>query len=220
MNEPMSVSGSPTLLLNDGAVGVYDAARSSSQALVFDYTVQSNETISDLKISGLSLLPGDSIQDIAGNDANMAGAGADLGLRINTTTSGPSGPTSGSFTINDNSKLDLFGASIADVSFAGSQGSLTLFDSPEFNGHVSGMAGADTLDLADIPFQGNTTPGYVPNGSNTGGTLSVTEGANTVNIALLGMYLASSFIASSDGHGGTSVIDPPPNTQLFAPSHV
>ena len=144
----------------------------------------------------------------------------DLGLRrVNTTASGPSGPTSGSFTINDNSRLDLFGASIADVSFAGSQGRLTLFDSLDFNGHVSGITGADTLDLADVPFQGSTTPGYVPNGSNTGGALSVTEGANTVDIALLGMYIASSFVASSDGHGGTLVADPPPSPQLLAPSH-
>jgi hypothetical protein len=165
------------------------------------------------------LSPGDSVQDLAGNDANMAGAGADLGLRVNTTASGPSGPTGGSFTINDGSTLDLFGASIADVSFAGLHGGLTLFDSLDFNGQVSGIAGADTLDLADLPFQGNTTPGYAPNGSNSGGTLSVTEGAGTVNIALLGMYLASSFVASSDGHGGTLVVDPPPNAQLLAPPH-
>src|SRR5262249_27994815 len=161
----------------------------------------------------LSFLPGDSIRDLAGNDADMSGAGVDLGLRVNTTASGPSGPTGGSFTINDGSNLDLFGASTASVSFAGSQGGLTLFDSLDFNGHIPAMAGADTLDLAELPFQGNTTPGYVPNSGNTGGTLSVTEGADTANIALLGMYLANSFVASSDGHGGTLVIDPPPSQQ-------
>jgi hypothetical protein len=85
-------------------------------------------------------------------------------------------------------------ASTADVSFAGSQGGLTLFDLLDFNGRVSGKSGADTPAFADLSFQGSITPGYVPNGSNTGGTLSVTEGANTVNIALLGMYLANSFV--------------------------
>jgi large repetitive protein len=199
MSEPTSVSGSPTLLLNDGGAGLFDAARSSPRALVLDYTVQSNEITSGLQVSGLRLSSGDSIQDLAGNDASMAGAGVDLGLRVNTTVSAPSGPTGGSFTIADGSKLDLFGASAAHVSFAGSQGGLTLFDSLDFNGNVSGMAGADTLDLADLPFQGNTTPGYAQNGSNTGGALSVAEGANTVNLALLGMYLASSFVASGDG---------------------
>ena len=37
----------------------------------------------------------------------------------------------------------------------------------------------------------------------------MTDGAHTANIALLGKYLASTFVASSDGHGGTSVSDPP-----------
>jgi hypothetical protein len=35
----------------------------------------------------------------------------------------------------------------------------------------------------------------------------VADGTHTANIALLGNYMASSFVASSDGHGGT-FIDP------------
>jgi hypothetical protein len=55
-----------------------------------------------------------------------------------------------------------------------------------------------------------------------GGTLSVTDGSHTVNVALLGNYLASTFVASSDGHGGTSIIDPPTanqNNPLAMPQH-
>ncbi len=43
---PVSVdttNGTPTLALNDGAVATYDAGRSTSTALVFDYTVQAGE---------------------------------------------------------------------------------------------------------------------------------------------------------------------------------
>ena len=32
---------------------------------------------------------------------------------------------------------------------------------------------------------------------------------DAANIALLGNYLSPTFVASSDGHGGTNVIDPP-----------
>ena len=46
-------------------------------------------------------------------------------------------------------------------------------------------------------------------GNSSGGTLAVTDGTHTANIALLGNYLASTFVTSSDGHGGTSVVDPP-----------
>ena len=42
-------------------------------------------------------------------------------------------------------------------------------------------------------------------GTAAGGTLSVTDGSRSANIALIGNYLASTFVASSDGHGGTSV---------------
>jgi hypothetical protein len=42
----------------------------------------------------------------------------------------------------------------------------------------------------------------------SGGTLNVTDGTHAANIALLGNYLSSIFVPSSDGHGGTSVHDP------------
>jgi phospholipase C len=47
-------------------------------------------------------------------------------------------------------------------------------------------------------------------GTASGGTLTVTDGSHTANIALLGNYTASTFVTSSDGHGGTNVVDPPP----------
>jgi hypothetical protein len=71
------------------------------------------------------------------------------------------------------------------------------------------MTGQDTLDLRDINFATIQTPRFTDTSS--GGTLTVTDGTHTANIALLGNYMASTFIASSDGHGGTSVIDPPSN---------
>jgi hypothetical protein len=46
------------------------------------------------------------------------------------------------------------------------------------------------------------------NATSAGGTLQVTDGAHTANIALLGNYMASVFITGSDGHGGTTVHDP------------
>jgi hypothetical protein len=37
----------------------------------------------------------------------------------------------------------------------------------------------------------------------------VSDGTHTASIALLGNYSLANFTASSDGHGGTSVVDPP-----------
>jgi CARDB len=122
-------------------------------------------------------------------------------------------PQNGSSPINiaSGATAEIAGASAQSVTFAGTTGMLILDSPSSFTGTVAGMAGQDRLDLVDVSFatlQGQ--PGY--SGNSSGGTLSVTDGSHTVNIALLGNYLASTFVASSDGHGGTSIIDPPATT--------
>ncbi len=92
------------------------------------------------------------------------------------------------------------------VTFAGSTGMLQLDNSLSFTGTVAGLTGQDTLDLRYINPATVQTPTY--SGNSSGGTVTVTDGTHTANIALLGNYLASTFVASSDGHGGTSIVDP------------
>ena len=46
-------------------------------------------------------------------------------------------------------------------------------------------------------------------GDASGGVLTVTDGTHTAHIHLAGDYTASTFVAASDGHGGTIVTDPP-----------
>ena len=214
-SEAVTLSGAPLLLLNDGGTASYDVAQSTSKAMAFDYTVASGQVTTDLRVSGIQLPSTSSIEDLAGNNANLAGAGADLRLRINTNATGPAGPSGGNFTVSGSTDLELFGASSANVSFAaGDTGTLNLHNSQSFAGTVAGLALGNYLDLTDIAYVASKTPGYTPNGANTGGTLSVTDGTHTANIALLGNYLASSFVPSSDGHGGTNVVDPPATGQV------
>ena len=49
-------------------------------------------------------------------------------------------------------------------------------------------------------------------GNATGGTLTVTDGTKTAHIALSGDYLSSTWTLSSDGKGGTTVVDPTVST--------
>ncbi len=88
----------------------------------------------------------------------------------------------------------------------------------DFSGAVAGFDGSDVLDLADVAFGKNTTLGYAANSSNTGGTLTVSDGAHTANITLLGQYMAGSFVMSADGFGGTHIQDPPPATLMLTHS--
>jgi hypothetical protein len=48
---------------------------------------------------------------------------------------------------------------------------------------------------------------YAANANGTGGTLTVSDGAHAASIALLGNYLAGSFVAAADGHGGTVIAE-------------
>jgi len=66
-----------------------------------------------------------------------------------------------------------------------------------------------SIDLADIAFGGPTSLGFSEAGNNTSGTLTVSDGVNIANIALLGQYMAGNFSIASDGSGGTLVTDPP-----------
>jgi probable HAF family extracellular repeat protein len=97
------------------------------------------------------------------------------------------------------------------VTFAANTGTLKLDTSSSFSGTVAGMTVQDTIDFADINPTNVHTPTY--SGNSSSGTLSVTDGTHIANITLLGNYLASTFIPSSDGHGGTNVIDPPATDQ-------
>ncbi len=70
-----------------------------------------------------------------------------------------------------------------------------------------GLTGSDALDLVDVSYGVNTTATFLGNAD--GGILTVTDGTHTAHIALVGNYLSSTWTLSSDGNGGTVVVDPP-----------
>ena len=61
------------------------------------------------------------------------------------------------------------------------------------------------IDLPNIAFGAQTTLAYAANAAGTGGTLTVTDGRHAAAIALLGNYMAGSFVTAADGHGGTLI---------------
>jgi hypothetical protein len=111
--------------------------------------------------------------------------------------------------INAGATLELGAAYPGQVTFFAPTGNLKLDNSASFAGTVAGMTANDTIDFADISFASVQTPSF--SGNAAGGTLSVTDGTHTAAIALLGNYLASTFVGSNDGHGGVSIVDPPAN---------
>ncbi|HUO11923.1 MAG TPA: hypothetical protein VMU37_04120, partial [Caulobacteraceae bacterium] len=119
--------------------------------------------------------------------------------------------------------MDLTQSGVANnVSFLGA-GTLRLDQSQSYTGSVTGFSktGTNALDLSDISFVGAAEATFVENAGGTSGVLTVTDGSNTAQITLLGNYSTSKFVTSSDGHGGTKVVDPsaPAAASTAAPIH-
>jgi VCBS repeat-containing protein len=74
MSEAVIVTGgTPALTLNDGGTAVYDATRSTSTSLVFDYTVAAGQYANALSVTGINF-NGATVTEIAGNAAKFSGA--------------------------------------------------------------------------------------------------------------------------------------------------
>jgi autotransporter passenger strand-loop-strand repeat protein len=102
------------------------------------------------------------------------------------------------------------GGTISGIVTFASSGTLALDQGSVFsNAMLSGFtASTDILDLTYISFGASPTIGWSQT-TPSGGMLSVSDGTHSVNIALLGQYMASSFTATADGGGGTDISDPP-----------
>jgi hypothetical protein len=123
-------------------------------------------------------------------------------------------------TIGAGETLQVTSTYSGQVVFTATTGILELLKSSSFAGTVAGMTADDIIDFDMIDPTKVQVPTY--SGDSSGGTLTVTDGSHTASIALLGNYLSSTFVASSDGHGGTKVVDPalPASSSVLAPSHL
>jgi len=113
--------------------------------------------------------------------------------------------------------IDFTSTFSQSVTFAGTTGTLELAKSQSYGGTIAGFSksGGTFLDLRDIGFTGSGEATY--SGTKTGGVLTVTDGTHTATINLKGNYLSSTFVAASDGHGGTLVVDPRAKASLVSP---
>ena len=150
---------------------------------------------------------------VANGGAWTAGWGEGSASRAFIASEGPSEASAGlgsatnsALTIANGATVAIDGRSDQSVTFAGTTGTLKLDDPQAFTGVISGLSGADAIDLSGFAHGANVTATYLGNAA--GGTLTVTDGTKTAKIALSGDYLSSAWTLSSDGKGGTTVVDP------------
>ncbi|WP_456769697.1 VCBS domain-containing protein [Bradyrhizobium sp. USDA 3650] len=124
-------------------------------------------------------------------------------LRANTANLTVKGAVSGNGTaiIDGPSLLEFEAASNANVVFGlASGGTLSLGDAFHFNGTISGFNDLDVIELNNFNPD-SATISYVQN-ANTGGTLTIANGAEVAHLTLLGDYTADSFnlVSNLPGH--------------------
>ncbi len=182
-SEAVTVTGTPTLTLNDGGTASYNAAASTSTSLVFSTTVAAGQNAATLAVTGVTLPPGAAIQDGAGNNAVLTGADASFtGLQVDTTAPVVASPT---VTVGGNSLATAIGITApTDAGFSTSQLTITAGALPS-DGTVTlanGTAVAAGQALTSAQLIGLLfTPATGQFGQNSAFTYSVTDPAGNAS---------------------------------------
>ncbi len=162
-----------------------------------------NQAAGVIRADGANALIIDTGANVITNNGLLRSTGTG-GMTIASAVTGSGRVTIKSGTIN-------FEASFSqDMTFAGTTGVLELAQSQGYAATIAGFSqtGGTALDLGDIAFGAATKASY--SGTTASGVLTVTDGTHTAHITLAGDYTTAAFVAASDGHGGTKVVDPSP----------
>jgi len=108
-------------------------------------------------------------------------------------------------------------ASSASVAFTGVKAALTLDNPGSFQGALSGLDARGSDRLVLIGFGTGTAVSFQADSANTGGTLTVTDGAAQAQIDLLGQYVAAGFQEAVSASETVITYMAPPETAHLAP---
>jgi hypothetical protein len=124
----------------------------------------------------------------------------------------------GSLVIAGKGVLEVGGSVSENITFAsGSSGTFKLDHSvtAPFTGTIFGLTEKDAVDLVDLTFVPKEMKATY---DSSAGTLTVTNGSQSVTLNLSGNFANSTWKLSKDSTGGTIVVDPPSNPSLSPPS--
>jgi trimeric autotransporter adhesin len=77
------------------------------------------------------------------------------------------------------------------------------------------LGARNSVSFSHIALGAQATLAHSENRTETGGSLPITNGAHAAAIMLLGNYMAGSFAAAADGHGGTLITAAQTTNQLL-----
>ena len=198
LSEAVTVTGAPTLTLNDGGTATYTSG-SGSNALTFSYTVAAGQNISSLAATAVNLNAG-TIADAVGNTANLSLAGL-----------GQTGP-----------QIDTIAPSVSSLIESPSSGELaagqTVTLTLNMSEAVTVAGGIPTLSL------NNGGTATYTSGSGTSAltfTYMVGAGQNTSDLAVTGIDVNAATISDTAGNTAdlslNGLIQSGPQTNTVAP---
>ena len=190
MSAAVTVSGTPTLTLNDGGTATY-VGGSGTNALTFSYTVSaSDKTVSALAITQFNLPSGATVTDGNGNAPNFSGADVTLsGLAIDPPTPGPTpislveSPSTGDLSAGSTVTLTLNLSEATTV--AGGTPTLTLNDGGTAT--YTGGSGTSALTFSYTVGAGQNTASLAATAINLNGATMKDSGGNAANLSLSGL---------------------------------
>ena len=182
------------LTLINGADGVIDAT--GTNALILNTGTIQITNAGTIEAAGSG---GASILSAINNTGLLETAGGTLTVQGAVSGAGSAVIAGGA--------IDFTAAFSQAVDFTRGLGKLQLTHSQTYHAAVTGFStsGGAALDLVDIGFVSAGEATF--SGSVASGVLTVTDGSHVARIALIGNFIDSTFTASSDGHGGTIVVD-------------
>ena len=166
---------------------------SGSNALVIDTGTNAINNSGTLEATGIGGLV---INSSVANSGLLWANGAHITINGDVT--------GGNATLGGTAMLELGGNSSVNVSFADTSAQTLQIDGVhQFAGTVTGLGAGDSLDFT--AFNNTAAVSYIENANGLGGVLSVTEGADTLQINLVGHYIAPDFVATYDTTHGLIV---------------
>jgi hypothetical protein len=217
-----TTAGSPTLTLSNGATATYDAAASnpSGYILVFDYTVGSSDTPTNLAVTSVNL-NGATITDANGHNANFTPTlNQPTGLEIDPATVTAVQPSQGGEVDNGQLQLTLTLSESITVNTSGGSPKLTLsngatatFDHATgdhlvFDYAVGANDHSPNLQIASINLNGATVTdahGLTPDFANALNTDTNVQIGPALYVASLDNSLSSSVLGLTEVHSGQTI---------------
>ena len=199
LSEAVSVSGTPTLALNDGGSATYSSG-SGTPTLTFKYTVAAGQNTPALAVTGSTLPAGASITDLAGNAADLSGALTSLSGRVivDTTRTRTTIATGTGQTVNAGSGNDVVTLSAGSASLA--------FHGNNDIAFLGGGTGAVNATITDL--SSGLTVYVLKGGTDVFAGFARDPSAVVDLLGGLGGYTSAGSVVSaliSDGNGGSKL---------------